>query len=130
VAVRTYRQHRPDQREIENLDIHFRLGQDIGNRGDLFAQQSHRCPMVGCPGQLALQIDAAERVMREVLDRVAEHLVVADDRLHIVRRVDHGRKQAELGDGSGHASNRHEVANLHRPQHHEERTRREVGEQA
>ena len=68
--------------------------------------------------------------MREILDRVAEHLVVADDRLHVIRRIDGRRKQAQFGDGSGDAGHGHEIADLHRPQHDQECARRKMREQA
>jgi len=76
VAERTHCEHRPDQVEFEDFDFHCRLGKNVGNRQQLVAQQLHGGYVVGAAGKLALQLDAAEGIGAEVLDRIAEDLAV------------------------------------------------------
>ncbi|MNQ99895.1 hypothetical protein D3C85_1156470 [compost metagenome] len=67
--------------------------------------------------------------MGEVLDVVAEDLVVADQGQHVVRGVDCGGEQADFGDGAGYPTGANEVTDLERAQHDNEGTRRQVRQQ-
>ncbi|MNH21380.1 hypothetical protein D3C79_811870 [compost metagenome] len=67
--------------------------------------------------------------MGEVLDVVAEDLVVADQGQHVVRGVDRGSEETDLSDRTDHAAGADEVTDLERAQDDNEGTGRQVGQQ-
>jgi hypothetical protein len=104
------------------------LGQHVGDRRDLFLEQRHRRGVVGRAGQLCLQVNPAIGIGRVVLDRVAEDLAVADQRQHVVGRVDRRSEQADFLHRPGDAADRHEIADLDRPQDDQEDAAGKIGE--
>src|SRR5581483_3721526 len=80
--------------------------------------------------QLCFQVDAAEGVMREILDGVAEDFVVADQIQNVVQGVDRGDEQADFFDRAGDAAGSDKVADLERSQDHDKRAGGEIGQQA
>jgi hypothetical protein len=86
--------------------------------------------MISSTGKLAFQINAAEWIVGEILDRIAKNLVVANHGLHVVRRIDSRRKQTQFSDRPRDTANRDEISNLERPQHNQEGTSRKICQQA
>src|SRR3954470_13428022 len=75
------------------------------------------------------EIHAAIRVRRKILDGVAEDLVVADDRAHVVGSIDGGAEEADRVHGSRYAAGVDEVADLERTQEDKERASGAVRQQ-
>ncbi len=86
VAVRPDAQQGPGRRELQHVDIRRRRRQDVRDRRQPLLDQPDRVTVVDRVADRRRQIDAPVRVRGEVLDRVREDLVVADERLHVVRR--------------------------------------------
>ena len=75
------------------------------------------------------QIDAPERIGREVLDGLREDLVVADDREHVVGGIDCRAEQPDGVHRPDDARDGDEVADPERAQEYQERAGGEVGQQ-
>src|ERR1044071_2962584 len=130
VTIGTHGEHRAVQVEFEDLHIRRRIGDHVGNFGEPLFEQLDRFVVVHGVGQLGLQVDAPERVMREILNGVAENFAVADEIHNIVQRIDRGDEKADFLDGAGDAAGGDEVADLERSQDHDKCAGGEVRQQA
>ena len=97
----------------------WRLIDDAGCRG----------LMIGGARKLALEVNATERIDREILDRVTKYLIVPNNGLYVVWRVERRGKQAQFGHSAGNAGNRHKIANFQRAQDNNESTGCKIGQQ-
>jgi hypothetical protein len=130
VAVRPDRENRPALVEGDDFDVGPGLGDDVGDLRQHVLQAPDR--VVGVDGVVDLrqQVDAAEGVAAEVLDRPVHDLGVAHHRLDVVGRVDRGVEEPDHAHRAFDIAGNHVVADLERPQHEDERPGGEVGQQA
>src|SRR4030095_1994456 len=80
--------------------------------------------------ELRREIDAAVGVGREILDRLAHDLVVADEGPHVVRGVDRGGEHPDLLHGADDSAGANEITRPERTEDDQEDAGGEVAEQA
>jgi hypothetical protein len=71
--------------------------------------------------ELRGEVDATIGIVAEVPDRSVHDLRVADQRLHVVGRIDRRAEQPDHPDRPFDVAGDHVVAHLERPQHDNER---------
>ena len=87
-AVRPHAEQRSRRRELQHVYVGGRRRQHVRNLRQPLLQQSDRGVMVDRGVDGGGQVDATVGVRGEILDRVGEDLVVADNRADVVRGVE------------------------------------------
>ena len=84
--------------------------------------------MVGASGKLALQVDPAKRIGREILDSVTENLGIPQQCMDIVRRVNGRVKKPHLLYRHAYPPGGYKISHMERSQNDRKDAGRKVGQ--
>src|SRR5262245_6926874 len=129
MTIRTHGQHWTRQIKLEDLHVGRRIRLYIGNFRQPLLQKLNGTVVIHTVIELRLQVNAPIWICRKILDCVRENLVVANDRLNVVRRIKDRDKQPDLPNGARHAPGGYEVAHFNRPENNHESPGRKIGKQ-
>src|SRR5262249_9406282 len=93
MTIRTNCQHWTRQIKLKNLHVGRRIRFYVGNFRQPLLQKLNGAVVIHTVIELRLQVNAPIRVCGKILDRVREDLIVANDRLNVVRSIDDRNKK-------------------------------------